>query len=302
MDQDRFDAVTMAMAHEHGEGRVSRRVLGGSLAAMATALGLGLGLGIAEQDEAEAKKSCRQKCKKKDSREKRRRCRRRCKNSSGCVNDNDCQSGQRCVNGRCQALVGCSPPNNTQGSCPSGQLCNAQSICVAGCTGGPGQGTCPNGQVCTNGTCQATGALNQMGTGTLTSQSAPDCGAQGSCTDSVTGALTGSPIAAGTFTGLLTGSNYQVTGDPNVFTADVTGTVTAVETSTGDTYTTQVTSVLTQNMTTGAFSNEGTFTITGGTGRFAGATGNGTLLSAGTDGGQAGTLDSLQLSGSINLP
>ncbi len=82
----------------------------------------------------------------------------------------------------------------------------------------------------------------------------------------------------------------------------MTGTVTAVESSTGDTYTTKVASVLTQNMTTGAFTNEGTFTITGGTGRFAGATGSGTLLSAGSDAGQAGTLDSLELSGSITLP
>ena len=54
----------------------------------------------------------------------------------------------------CAAPVGCSPANNTQGTCAPGQLCNTSAVCVAGCTGGPGQGSCPSGQQCRNGQCQ----------------------------------------------------------------------------------------------------------------------------------------------------
>ncbi len=58
----------------------------------------------------------------------------------------------------CAAPVGCSPANNTQGTCAPGQLCNTQAICVAGCTGQNNtQGTCPNGQLCVNGQCQGQG-------------------------------------------------------------------------------------------------------------------------------------------------
>jgi hypothetical protein len=59
--------------------------------------------------------------------------------------------------GRCRAgvsgCIGCSPANNTQGSCPQGQICNPNAVCVAGCSGGPGQGTCQAGQLCTNNIC-----------------------------------------------------------------------------------------------------------------------------------------------------
>ncbi len=74
-----------------------------------------------------------------------------------------------------------------------------------------------------------------------------------------------------------------------------------METATGDTYSTKITAVLTQNLTPGAFTNEGAYTVAGGPGRFKGATGAGTLLSAGVDAGQTGTLDSLEMTGTINL-
>jgi hypothetical protein len=55
--------------------------------------------------------------------------------------------------GRCRlgvsGCIGCSPANNTQGSCLAGQLCNTGATCVAGCTGtSTPQGSCPSGQNC----------------------------------------------------------------------------------------------------------------------------------------------------------
>ena len=44
--------------------------------------------------------------------------------------------------------VGCSPANNTQGSCPAGQICNTRAVCVsAGCLD-PSILLCPAGEVC----------------------------------------------------------------------------------------------------------------------------------------------------------
>jgi hypothetical protein len=73
-----------------------------------------------------------------------------------CTADAQCGGGLVCVNGLCQVRVGCSPADNTQGSCPAGQICNLQAICVAGCTG-TGQGTCPANLICVNGQCQVPG-------------------------------------------------------------------------------------------------------------------------------------------------
>lgn len=53
--------------------------------------------------------------------------------------------------GKCQKQptpVGCSPANNTRGSCPAGQICNSKSICVpVGCLD-PANPPCPAGEVC----------------------------------------------------------------------------------------------------------------------------------------------------------
>ena len=44
--------------------------------------------------------------------------------------------------------VGCSPANNTRGSCPAGQICNPKSICVAAGCLDPANPQCPAGEVC----------------------------------------------------------------------------------------------------------------------------------------------------------
>ena len=129
MDQDRFDGITLAVAEDGAAPTVTRRLFSGGAAALLVALGL-----RAAGSEDVAAQSCRQRCRDKNTREKRRRCRRRCKRQS----------------------LGCSPANNTQGSCRAGQICNTRAICVPGCTGTNGtQGTCPARQVCTNGQCLA---------------------------------------------------------------------------------------------------------------------------------------------------
>jgi hypothetical protein len=65
-----------------------------------------------------------------------------------------CPAGQFCIDGQCQnQVVDCSPADNTQGTCPAGQICTPESVCVPGCTGGPGQGSCPSGLQCRNGQC-----------------------------------------------------------------------------------------------------------------------------------------------------
>lgn len=129
MDLDKFDGFAMHLAEAHA-GPVPRRRL---LTRIATAGLSALGLGIVLSEGADAR-SCRRRCRNKSSARKRRRCLRRCRQQD---------PGPE---------VGCSPPNNTQGSCPRGQICNNRSICVAGCTG-TGQGSCPSGQSCINGQC-----------------------------------------------------------------------------------------------------------------------------------------------------
>lgn len=147
--------------------------------------------------------------------------------------------------------------------------------------------------------CQAGEPIAQQGTATLTSQSAPDCAIQGTCIDAVAGTLTGTPIASGTFQGDLTGTNFQPGSAPDTFTADFTGTLTATETSTGDTLVVPIVLVLTQNQATGALSFVGTHQIAGGTGRFAGATGSGEIAGSGTRTGQSGTVQSFSMNGTI---
>jgi hypothetical protein len=149
--------------------------------------------------------------------------------------------------------------------------------------------------------CQPAPNMLQEGSGELESQSGTNCVEMGSCTDAATGTLTGTPIAEGTFEGELTGTNFEFTEES--FTADFAGTITATETETGDTLTVAVELTLTQILETGVFTFEGTFEITGGTGRFAGATGDGTVTGGGTrsEDGQTGTIDEFTLEGNIDL-
>jgi hypothetical protein len=149
--------------------------------------------------------------------------------------------------------------------------------------------------------CQPAPNMVQEGSGELESQSGTNCVELGSCTDAATGTLTGTPIAEGTFEGELTGTNFEFTEES--FTADFAGTITATETETGDTLDVEVDLTLTQILATGAFAFEGTYEITGGTGRFAGATGDGTVTGSGTraEDGQTGTIDDFTLEGNIDF-
>ena len=86
------------------------------------------------------------------------------------------------------------------------------------------------------------------------------------------------------------------------FTADVEGTITATDTATGDTLTLSIDGELSGDGSGAAnapFTFTGVYTITGGTGQFAGATGAGRVEATGTDSGQTGTLTSLTLDGAI---
>jgi hypothetical protein len=89
-----------------------------------------------------------------------------------------------------------------------------------------------------------------------------------------------------------------------MYTSDVAGTITILETATGDTLTVDVEGELTGDGSgepNAPFTTTGTYTITGGTGRFSGASGTGTATSSGTDDGQSGTLDAITLTGTITL-
>jgi hypothetical protein len=73
----------------------------------------------------------------------RRRAARRLLRSNDCAYKGRCQTG---VSG-CALVVGCSPANNTRGSCPAGQVCNTRAICV------PASGECggaciPGEEIC----------------------------------------------------------------------------------------------------------------------------------------------------------
>jgi hypothetical protein len=172
--------------------------------------------------------------------------------------------------------------------------------------GNEGRANCCSGACSAAGKCVAapeSQPLSEEGSGTLTSTSPANCSQTGSCTDTVTGVIQGTPIN-GTFTGSLTGTNFADAGGGN-YTADVAGTVTVTETSTGDTLTLALEGEVTGDGTGVAnapFTTTGTYTITGGTGRFSGASGTGTVTSSGRDSGQTGTLDSLTLTGTIAIP
>jgi len=104
-----------------------------------------------------------------------------------------------CLNGACIAAVtpplGCSPANNTQGSCQPGQICNTLGNCVAGCTGTNNtQGSCPQNLVCVNGQCQVPGGCT------------PRTNVQGNCAPGQVCNLSGVCVAA---VGCLSTANPQ---------------------------------------------------------------------------------------------
>lgn len=173
--------------------------------------------------------------------------------------------------------------------------------------GDRGQANCCSGVCNVSGKCGAapepeTQTLSEEGSGTLTSISPANCSQTGSCTDEIAGTIQGTPID-GTFEGTVTGTNFAPAGGTQ-YTSDVAGSITILETATGDTLTVDVEGELTGEGNGGPgapFSTTGTYTITGGTGRFTGASGSGTSTSSGTDNGQTGTLDSFTMTGTITL-
>jgi hypothetical protein len=169
--------------------------------------------------------------------------------------------------------------------------------------GGRGRANCCSGACDAAGKCAASAPVIETfaeeATGTLTSISAPNCSQLGSCTDQAAGTIEGTPID-GTFDGTFTATNFAG-GDP--YTADMTGAITLRETSTGDRLFVDIEGELTGDGSgnpNAPFTSTGTYTITGGTGRFNGASGTGTATSSGTDSGQTGTL-ALTLAGNITL-
>ena len=122
------------------------------------------------------------------------------------------------------------------------------------------------------------------------------------CQQAISGVITsGSPIAAGTFAGTLTLSNFVAGVDSG--SGDIAGTITLTESAIGDQFVLTVSGRVIVSFITGAFSFSGSYTITRGTGRFAGATGAGSAAFAGTNDPVAmtTTITSFTLSGIIIL-
>jgi hypothetical protein len=166
MDGTRFDQLIKSMATT----RVSRLTALRGLAVGAVAAIAGMDFGV-EDAEAAKSRRCRSKptecqtCKK-------GKCHRNNNGQKKCrrgklrpkANGTLCSIGT-CQNSVCTRSVtpplGCSPANNTQGSCQPGQICNTLGNCVAGCTGTNNtQGSCPQNLVCVNGQCQVAGGCS----------------------------------------------------------------------------------------------------------------------------------------------
>lgn len=130
MEPQRFDELAASVA----EGETSRRSVlarlgGGGFAALLATLGIG-GLDV---EEAEAKKSCRKRCKKRKTAAKRRRCRRRCKKgTTRCTSNAQCTGFDVCFNGAC-VLLPVNPGDEDEceetGDCDDGLIC-VNDICV----------------------------------------------------------------------------------------------------------------------------------------------------------------------------
>lgn len=142
MEQDRFDALAISLADEG----TSRRSVLGRLAAGGVAAALGITAFTTFGDEdAEAKKSCRKKCKNKEGNAK-KRCKRKCKKkatAASCSTNTNCSGGQVCINARCTSTC------TGAAQCSSGQVC-LNGACTTACGT---SAACGGGQVCVNGGC-----------------------------------------------------------------------------------------------------------------------------------------------------
>ena len=153
---------------------------------------------------------------------------------------------------------------------------------------------------------QTTQPITEEGTGTQELTSQPGCQNGGECTSELEGSVAGDPITnpdavepgAG-ITATLTADYSQVEQGPTpgTFSVPTTGTATLTDAD-GSTLSLDVQGTYTGSTAgTGPMTFAGTFTITGGTGRFAGASGSGDLTAT----SQGGTFTA-QLDGELILP
>ena len=125
--------------------------------------------------------------------------------------------------------------------------------------------------------------FDEQGVGHQTSSGAPNCNMSPSgCTIESAGTITGTPIAVGTFTSTLTIYYTQYnTNNPNyAFCAPANGSATLVDgTNAANTITKDESGQLCASSfgSGGSYSFIGSYTITGGTGVYSGATGSGTV-------------------------
>ena len=265
MDDKRFDALAKMLVSAASRRGVARGVVGGAFAAVVARASAGKG---AAQERAVGTESCAENgqiC------SPRRRlgtghlhsCNQCCSDYSVKVND-----GRR----RCSCK-------------PAGQEC------------APRKGfQCCSG-VCNARFCTGRSELVERGEGTITRTSPEGCQfTEAGCTSTIAGTVEGRPID-GTFAGTLTGTNFQDQGGGD-FTSDVRGTVTLTDDSSGDALEVEFEGEQSANSASGESTFDGTFTIVGGTGRFVGASGSGTIRGTDTDGNPE-TLDSVVLRGTI---
>jgi hypothetical protein len=153
--------------------------------------------------------------------------------------------------------------------------------------------------------CDQGNTLIQQGTAELVRLSTEDCAALGTCRDSVFGVISGAPITDGTFTGVMTGTSIR--GDETSITVDFSGTLVAAERVGADTIGATLALSMTQQRAPAGqispFTFSGTSVIAGGTGRFTGVTGDGTITGDGIRpfGGAEGTVQSFRMDGNYQL-
>lgn len=149
--------------------------------------------------------------------------------------------------------------------------------------------------------------LHQEGGAELLRYGPDNCAQLGKCIDLVLGTISGAPVIDGTFTGAMTGFNIHYNDDMTLLIADFAGTLIASETATNETIGAALTLLMEQEVTEqgepAPFTFSGTFVIAGGTGKFAGATGGGTISGEGIRdfGGVVGTVDSFLMEGTFRL-
>lgn len=159
MEQDRFDALAMSLVDEG----TSRRSVLGRLAAGGLAAALGItAFAALEDDEAEAKKSCKKKCKNRNTAKKRRKCRKKCKRTSSPPPPAQTAGFPITVDTTLLGIA-CTPLGGECGMGTGlecvGLVCvpiDLGDVCVTGAT-------CSTGQ-CNAGVCSECDALNVCGT------------------------------------------------------------------------------------------------------------------------------------------